>query len=267
MSEAYRFTPGTAPVLISVPHVGTDVPAAIAARFTAAAKALPDTDWHVDRLYDFAASLGIGMIAATQSRFVVDLNRDPSGQPLYPGADNTEVCPTSTFASEPIYADGQGPSGDEIADRVARYLRPYHERLAAELARLKERHGIAMLWDAHSIASEVPRFFAGRLPDLNLGTARGASADPALAEAVMTGFASSGFSSILNGRFTGGYITRHYGRPQEGVHAIQLEMAQIVYMEERPPYRYRPDLAARVKPVLEAALRVVRDWAVERARR
>jgi len=258
VTEAYRFTAGTVPLLISVPHCGTVLPDAIAARLTADARMLHDTDWHVDRLYDFAASLGIGMIAATHSRLVVDLNRDPTGTPLYPGADNTEICPLRGFNGQPLYAPGAEPDAAEVAARIESVWRPYHARLAAELDALKARHGVAVLWDAHSIASRVPRFFEGRLPDLNLGTNSGRSAAPeivAAAEAALSD--ASGFTFVRDGRFKGGFITRHFGCPAEGLHALQLEMAQIAYMEEQPPYAYDVGKAERIRPALRAALAAI----------
>ncbi|HEX6978403.1 MAG TPA: N-formylglutamate deformylase [Alphaproteobacteria bacterium] len=262
MTELFHFSPGRTPVLISVPHAGTYIPPEIADRMTPAARQLPDTDWHVERLYDFAASLGVGMIVATHSRYVVDLNRDPSGKPLYPGADNTELVPTTTFAREPVYKSGAAPDAAEIDDRVTRYWRPYHDRLAAELESLHRQHGIAVLWDAHSIPSVVPRFFNGRLPDLNLGSARGTSAAPALVSRVMNILGgAAGFTSVCDGRFTGGYITRRFGRPETGIHALQLELAQACYMDEQPPYRYDADRAAPLRDVLRQVVSTLVEWA------
>ena len=262
--ETFHLSRGTTPLLISCPHVGTFIPEALSRRMTAAALALPDTDWHVDRLYDFAGGLGAGMQVATQSRYVVDLNRDPAGQPLYPGGENSELVPLATFANEAIYRPGEAPDASEVAERVARHWQPYHRSLAQELDRLKQHFGFAVLWDAHAIASRVPRFFAGRLPDLNLGSARGASAAPRLVRLVMAVLDDAGpFSAVLDGRFTGGYITRHFGRPDQRVHALQLEMAEIAYMEETPPYEYDQDRAAPVKRVLERAIRAILGWAAE----
>jgi N-formylglutamate amidohydrolase len=183
---------------------------------------------------------------------VVDLNRDPSGAALYAGADNTELCPTRTFGGEAIYVDGEAPAPAEVADRCAASFAPYHGVLAAELARVRERHGFAVLLDGHSIRAEVPRFFAGRLPDLNLGTAGGASCSPQLqAAAARVLGESEGFTHIVNGRFKGGWVTRHYGQPQQGVHALQLEMAQDCYMDEAPPYAWDPARASRLGEVLQ----------------
>ncbi|MBI3706404.1 MAG: N-formylglutamate deformylase [Proteobacteria bacterium] len=255
MTELFTFTPAREPLLISVPHAGTYVPPEILARMTPEARSLPDTDWHVERLYAFARERGIGMVVATHARYVVDLNRDPSGQALYPGADNTEIVPLTTFDRAPVYLPGRAADAAEMARRVDAYWRPYHERLGAELAAMRARFGIAVLWDAHSIRSEVPRFFAGRLPDLNLGSARGHSAAPELVAAVTEVFArQSAYSWVLDGRFTGGHITRHFGQPSTGIHVLQLEMAQVAYMSEPPPYDYLPDRAARLQPLLADGL-------------
>jgi N-formylglutamate deformylase len=265
--ESFTLRRGTTPLIISFPHVGTVLPEALSRRMTAEALALPDTDWHVDRLYDFAGALGAGMQVPTLSRYVVDLNRDPTGEVLYPGSDNSELVPLSTFAGQPIYRPGEAPGASEIAERVARHWQPYHRSLGDELDRLKQRFGFAVLWDAHSIASRVPRFFSGRLPDLNLGSARGKSAAPDLVRHVMAVLErASPFSSVLDGRFTGGYITRHFGRPDQGIHALQLEMAEIAYMEEAPPYAYEPARAAPLKRVLERAVGALLSWTAERGR-
>ena len=260
--EPYRFTQGTAPLLVSMPHVGTHVPPEIADRMTDEARPLPDTDWHVDRLYDFLGDLGVSVLAATHSRYVIDLNRPPDGKPLYPGASETELCPTSTFDEAPIYRPGAAPEPDEIAARREALWRPYHARLSRTLEILGRRHGVAVLWDAHSIRSRVPRFFDGRLPDLSLGTGGGVSAAPGLIERVSEAAdsAASGYSRVVDGRFKGGYITRHYGAPEAGVHALQLELSQATYMDETPPYRFREDLAAGTRPVLRCLLEAVIAW-------
>ncbi|CAM3877495.1 N-formylglutamate deformylase [Paracidovorax anthurii] len=256
----FTFQAGSTPLLISMPHVGTHVPPDIAARLTAEARQVPDTDWHLERLYDFARGLGASLIAATHSRYVVDLNRPPDGSSLYPGQSVTGLCPTDTFDDTPLYADAaQVPGPAEIDERRQRYWEPYHARLRTELERIRAVHGVAVLWDAHSIRSVLPRFFPGRLPDLNLGTADGASCDPLLArELLAIGMAAPGYGTVLNGRFKGGYITRHYGEPARNVHAVQLEMTQCSYMQEALPFDYLPEVAAGVQPhlrrLLEAAL-------------
>jgi N-formylglutamate amidohydrolase len=264
MSEVFDFMPGTGPVLVSVPHSGRAIPEALAKRMTDHALTLPDTDFHVDKLYAAAPVLGCGLIVAERSRYVIDLNRDPSGTPLYPGADNTELCPLTTFGKAPVYLPGQEPDAAEIAERVERDWRPYHDAVESELARLKAKFGIAVLWDGHSIPSQVPRFFEGRLPDLNLGSASGASADPALTEVARAALDGPGMTLVVNGRFKGGYITRRYGRPAENMHALQLEKAQIAYMDEAPPYVWSATRAAPMIARVERTMRALVAWATRR---
>jgi N-formylglutamate deformylase len=267
MMETYSFVPGATPLLVSVPHAGTHVPDWLAARLTPEAAALPDTDWHVDRLYDFVRDTGAGLLIATHSRYVIDLNRDPSGAELYPGADNTEIVPMTTFARQSIYRAGQAPDAVEVAERIATYWHPYHQRLAEEVENVLARHGVAVLWDGHSIASQVPRFFSGRLPDLNLGSAGGTSADASLiALAAAELAAAPAFSRAIDGRFKGGYITRRFGAPARGVHALQLEIAQIAYMDEQLPYQWDKRRAAPLERLLRACLAAVLGWARARSR-
>lgn len=258
----YSLTRGTQPLLISIPHLGTALPTEIAAQMSDVAPVLRDTDWHLDRLYAFAASIGASVLQANVSRYVIDLNRPPSGESLYPGQTTTGLCPTETFPGEALYAPGREPDAAEQAARLERYWRPYHEALKLELARIRSEHGCALLWDAHSIASVLPRLFEGKLPDLNFGTADGKSCDSHLLDQVLAVARKSPFTSVVNGRFKGGYITRHYGRPEDGIHAIQLEMCQSLYMDEAPPFEFEPEKAAAVQPVLrdmlEAALAHVR---------
>jgi N-formylglutamate deformylase len=250
--ELFKWRAGKTPLLVSMPHTGTHVPDWLFARLTPAARALPDTDWHLEPLYNFLDELGASVLIATHSRYVVDLNRPPDNANLYPGQDTTGVVPVDTFHKEPLYLHGQEVSEPEIAGRIAKYWQPYHARLAHELVRLKDRSGYALLWDAHSIFSEVPRLFKGRLPDLNLGTADGKSCAPGIGEALLSEV--HGYSIVLNGRFKGGYITRRYGDPANGVHAVQLEMAEAIYMQEAPPYRLREDLAKELRPQLRRLL-------------
>lgn len=264
--DPFRFHPGDTPLLVSIPHAGTHVPPEIAARLGPAARPLPDTDWHVDRLYDFLKEIGASVLCATHSRYVIDLNRPPDDTPLYPGAENTGLCPVTTFDNAPIYVAGAEPDGAEITARRERIWRPYHDRLRAALRALKARHGIAVLWDAHSIRSRVPRFFDGRLPDLNFGTGGGTSADPELPRRLAAVAAqAAGYSHVVDGRFKGGYITRAYGDPANQVHAIQLELSQITYMDEAAPYGFREDLAAGLRQVLRRLLQAALDWAHARA--
>jgi N-formylglutamate amidohydrolase len=251
MMSLWTLTEGDSPLIVNVPHAGTLVPAAIADCLTAVARTVPDTDWHVEKLYAFAVEHGATLLCATHSRYVVDLNRDPSGAVLYAGADNTELCPTSTFANEPVYLAGRQPTAADVAARIGEYFAPYHAMLAAQIARVRERHGFAILLDGHSIRSEVPRFFAGRLPDLNLGTASGASAAPSVAaRAAAVLAAADGFTHVVDGRFKGGWITRRYGRPAENVHVLQLEMGERCYMDEAPPFPWDPARAAALSAVL-----------------
>lgn len=258
----FVFHQGTRPLLISMPHAGTWLPPELALRLTPQAREVHDTDWHLDRLYDFAVDLGASILRATHSRYVVDLNRPPDNANLYPGQNTTGLCPVDAFDGTPLYLPGEAPDDDEVAVRRAAVWQPYHAQLDGELARIRSLHGVAVLWDAHSIRSVVPRFFDGRLPDFNLGTADGTSCDASLAEAVLAiASATPGHTAVLNGRFKGGYITRHHGRPQTGVHAIQMEMAQCTYMQEQMPFAYLPDTAARVRPHLQAMLQSVLGFA------
>jgi N-formylglutamate deformylase len=250
--ELFRFRAGDSPLLVSMPHTGTFVPEWLAPRLSAAARALPDTDWHLERLYDFLDSLGASVLVATHSRYVVDLNRPPDNANLYPGKDTTGVVPMDTFQREPLYLPGFPPSDEEAAKRIESHWRPYHAKLFTVLNEIKATHGYALLWDAHSIFSEVPRFFEGRLPDFNLGTADGKSCGPGMGEALLKSV--DGHSAVLNGRFKGGYITRRYGAPANGVHAVQLELSEATYMRESAPYAFREDLARKVRPQLRTLL-------------
>lgn len=251
--ELYRFRRGSTPLLVSMPHTGTYVPEWLEPRLTRAAKALPDTDWHLEPLYDFLDELGASVLIATHSRYVVDLNRPTDNANLYPGQDTTGIVPLDTFHKQPLYLPGFPPSEAETRSRIEQYWKPYHAKLAETLASLKREHGYVLLWDAHSILSVVPRFFAGRLPDFNLGTIDGRSCAPGIGEKLAK--IPKGYSVVLNGRFKGGYITRAYGDPSGNVHAIQLELAEAIYMEEEPPFRFRESLAAKVRLQLKELLR------------
>lgn len=257
----FQFTAGRIPLLVSMPHVGTDIPDDIAATMSAPALGRADTDWHLVQLYDFLRDMGASTISARWSRYVIDLNRPPENTNLYPGMDTTGLCPVDTFARTPLYLDGV-PDDAEVQRRLARYWQPYHQQLRAELDRLLGIHGRVALWDAHSIASVVPRFFEGRLPDLNFGTAKGTSCDAGMERAIVNvARAQDTYSVAVNGRFKGGHITRHYGQPANRVHAIQLEMSQCVYMDEAAPYGYRPDLAQGVQGLLREMTGAAADWA------
>jgi N-formylglutamate deformylase len=273
---AYRYRRGSSALVVSMPHVGTFVPRGVGKQLTEAAARRDDTDWHLPRLYDFLGELGATVIVATLSRYVVDVNRPPDGSNLYPGRDTPLLCPVATFHGEPLYPPKMGsgyfssksnltpfsfPGAAEIDARLKNVWHPYHRRLAAEIERVRSEFGAVMLWDAHSIVSEAPRLFEGRLKDFNLGTADGKSCDAGLAEALRVALSRhSSHSSVLNGRFKGGFITRHYGNPAKGVHAVQMEMAESTYMDEASPYTFRNDLAAGVRPILREQLEIALDW-------
>jgi N-formylglutamate deformylase len=247
------FERGTSPLLVSMPHVGTQIPAALVRRMTPAALTLADTDWHLPRLYDFLPALGANVLVAVNSRYVIDLNRDPAGMPLYPGMDNTELCPLSTARHEPIYHDGQAPDADEIVERIETFWKPYHAKLSETLADIRSRFGYALLFDAHSIKSELPRFFSGTLPAINLGTADGTSAQAGVGAALLeTARGWPRFPAVLDGRFKGGHITRAHGNPGQGVHAVQLELAWRAYMDEEGSFAFMEERAERVRPALKA---------------
>ena len=248
--ETYTLHRGSAPLFVSLPHDGTLLPVDIAARITPVARQVPDTDWHVSRLYAFARELGASIIVPNYSRYVVDLNRPPDDVSLYPGQNTTGLCPRVQFSGAPIYLPGQEPTPEEIAQRVERYWHPYHAALAQEIARIKAAHGRAVLWEGHSIKSVVPFLFDGRLPDFNLGTASGASCSSSLQgrlEAVLA--AQKKYTFAVNGRFKGGYITRHYGDPANGIDAVQLELAQLNYMDE-DSFRYLPETAGATQALI-----------------
>jgi len=253
MTECYSFDHGDTPLLISIPHDGRELAAGMAERMTDAGRSLPDTDWHVRQLYEFASMLGAGIIAANYSRYVVDLNRPGSDEALYPGQVSTGLCPTRTFAGAEIYRDEDGIRATEQLQRVEACWQPYHNKIELELSQIRERFGYALLWDAHSIRTKVPGLFDGELPELNIGTSDGSSCDLSLELAVAAEAEESGYTNIRNGRFKGGYITRHFGRPHENIHAIQLELAQHCYMDEESG-EYDPALAARLVETLRAVL-------------
>lgn len=253
---------GTSPLLISLPHDGSAIPDTLAARMTPEARRAPDTDWHVSRLYAFARDLGASMLVPRYSRYVIDLNRPKNDVSLYPGQNTTGLCPVVRFSGDPVYLPGKAPARDEIDARIETYWRPYHDALRAELDRLRAEHGRVLLWEGHSIRGEVPFLFDGRLPDLNLGTAAGASCAPERQTAIEAALrAQSDFDAVVNARFKGGHITRHYGDPANGIDAVQLEVAQRIYMDE-DSFAYderRADDAQRViRTLIEAALNAQR---------
>lgn len=247
---ALTFHEGTAPILISVPHAGLEVPADIKARLSDEGLRLTDTDWHVGRLYAPLKDLGVSMLVANYSRYVIDLNRPADGSSLYPGQTVTQLCPTQTFHGRAIYKEGEEPGKAEITERTTKYWQPYHTKLSEELARIKTIHSHAILWDAHSINNRLPLLFKGQLPDLNFGTNDGKACEAELAECILSMAKSDNrYTSILNGRFKGGIITRTYGQPSDGVDAIQLEMAQTCYMDQET-FTYQEEKAASVQTLL-----------------
>ncbi|MFO1494720.1 MAG: N-formylglutamate deformylase [Lysobacterales bacterium] len=252
--EHCRLWPGSVPLLVSLPHDGSEIAPELAPRMQEAALASPDTDWHVARLYDFARELGAYVLRPRWSRYVIDLNRPPDGAALYPGRRETGLCPTQRFDGGAVYLPGAEPDAAEIAERVEHYWWPYHQTLRETVLALRAEHGHVLLWEGHSIRSHSPMFFDGRLPDYNLGTADGHSCAPAVQEAIARALADHGANHVINGRFKGGYITRHYGQPPHGVHAVQMEMAQSAYLDEREPERYEPALAREAQALLRTLL-------------
>jgi formiminoglutamase len=253
---------GSAPLIVSLPHTGTTIPVSIESQLTSEWLARKDADWWIDRLYDFASDLDITVVHTAISRTVIDVNRDPSGASLYPGQATTELCPTTTFDNERLYR-GQGPDAAEIEARRRLYFAPYHDALREQIARLRTLHGCIVLYDCHSIRSVIPRLFEGTLPEMNIGTNSSRSCDPVLIEIVVSLIDGSRFSHVVDGRFKGGWITRQYGRPQNSVHAIQMELACRSYMREMPgpvtengwPAPYEPTYA---QPMRELLLQILR---------
>ncbi|HEU4665828.1 MAG TPA: N-formylglutamate deformylase [Dokdonella sp.] len=259
--DIYTLHRGSAPLFVSLPHDGSYLPPELAQRLMPSARHVPDTDWHVSRLYAFALEMGASMIVPTHSRYVVDLNRPSDDASLYPGQNTTGLCPIVQFSGEPVYQAGEEPHRSEIAQRVETYWMPYHTALKDEMARIKAAHGRVVLWEGHSIRSVVPFLFDGRLPDFNLGTSAGASCTPALQARLASILgAQSRYSHVVNGRFKGGYITRHYGHPEEGVEAVQLELAQLNYMDE-DSFEYLPERAAPTQALIRALLQACLDRA------
>lgn len=253
--KAVEVRAGTSPVILGLPHTGTHVPPAVAARLNDNGRLLADTDWHVERLYDGLLP-GATTVRATFHRYVIDANRDPAGTSLYPGQNTTGLVPRTDFDGRPIWREGEEPKEGDIAERVASLHRPYHAALEAEVERVRAAHGVVVLYDCHSIRSTIPFLFEGRLPDFNIGTDGGVTCDPAIeAAAVEVCSSARGYTSILNGRFRGGWTTRHYGRPDRGVHAIQMELAQSTHLEtEAAPFDYDPARAGELRGVLAALL-------------
>jgi N-formylglutamate amidohydrolase len=262
MRKLFEFRAAQLPLLVSVPHAGTLLPGTVASRLSTAAGSLPDTDWFVDLLYDWVTEIGAGLIAANYSRYVIDLNRPPDNSALYL-AGTPGLVPLRTFSGEPVY-ETDAPPADEVQRRLSDYWQPYHHAIEKEIDRLRDAHGYAILFDAHSIRSQVPLLFDGSLPDLSLGSFDRRSAAPGLIETASAVLrAQTRFSHVIDGRFKGGYITRHYGRPEQDVHALQLEMSQSVYMNQEPP-EYDIGSAPRVRKFLKILLSALLDWSPAR---
>lgn len=254
--KVVEVTMGEGPLVLGLPHGGTHVPPEIWARLNEKGRHLADTDWHVGRLYEGLGD-GVTTVAATHHRYVVDANRDPSGASLYPGQATTDLVPLTDFDGAPLWDDP--PTEAEVSERTRLYHAPYHVALAAEMERVRERHGVAILWDAHSIRSRIPRLFKGVLPDLNIGTDDGRTCGPDM-PCALAGLcaAATDYSMVINGRFRGGWTTRHYGRPHEGWHAVQMEVVQSTYLAaEAPPWTYDDAKAARLRTHLDAMLRAL----------
>jgi len=258
MNTSYNFSSGKIGMLISMPHNGQLIPSDIASTMTDIGCKVPDTDWYMDKLYDFAQDLGIAIISPKYSRYVIDLNRNIDGVNLYPGANSTELCPTTAFDLSPLYKVGQEPDEDEIQRRIDLYWQPYHQALHNTLTKMKAEFGKVVLLDAHSILSQVPRFFEGQLPDFNFGNANGASCSDELIEQISQ-LNLSPYSSVVNGRFKGGYITRGYGKPEQNIHAVQLELSQHTYMDE-PSDQYNVEKAEQVKEKLKIFVQCLADF-------
>lgn len=253
-------TRGDGPLVLGLPHTGTDIPADCLGRLNDRGRAMADTDWHIHRLYNGLAA-DVTTVRTPIHRYVIDVNRDPSGASLYPGQNTTGLCPLTDFDGLTIYLDGQEPDAKETERRRIAYHAPYHAALGAELERVKAKHGFALLYDCHSIRSHIPFLFDGTLPDFNIGTNQGVTCASDIATQVMNICKNAGgYTAILNGHFKGGWTTRHYGRPAEGLHAIQMELAQSTYMIERAPWSYVDDIAEHTRAHLKTILQTLSDW-------
>ncbi len=255
-----EITRGDSPLVLGLPHTGTDIPDDCLMRLNDTGRAIADTDWHIERLYAGLVE-NVTAVRTTVHRYVIDVNRDPSGASLYPGQNTTGLCPLTDFDGMHIYLPGQEPDAAEVERRRATYHAPYHAALEAELDRVKAIHGFAILYDCHSIRSHIPFLFDGTLPDFNIGTNEGTTCAPEIAEATRAICESAdGYSAVMNGRFKGGWTTRHYGRPSQGVHAIQMELAQSTYMIERAPWTYVTEIADQTRTYLKTILETLSDW-------
>jgi formiminoglutamase len=255
-----EITRGDSPVVLGLPHTGTELPDGIGDALNDRGRAIADTDWHIHDLYE-GLLVGVTSVRTHIHRYAIDVNRDPSGESLYPGQNTTGLCPATDFDGRPIYREGHSPDAAEVEQRRQAFHAPYHAALLAELERVKATHGFAVLYDCHSIRSRIPFLFDGTLPDFNIGTNNRTTCDPSIETAVLDRCkAAEGYSTVLNGRFKGGWTTRHYGRPEDGVHAIQMELAQSTYMEEHPPWSYEAGKARKLRGHLARILETLTHW-------
>jgi N-formylglutamate deformylase len=255
---------GSSPIILGFPHTGTDVPADIHARLNETGQMLADTDWHIDKLYDGLLP-DVTTVRATFHRYVIDANRDPTGVSLYPGQNTTGLIPDTDFDGKPIWRDGEKPTAADIEYRLKQFHNPYHAALTKEIKRVHEANGLVVLYDCHSIRSHIPFLFQGKLPDFNIGTNEGNSCSPEIASAVgRIAFAARGYDAVINGRFKGGWTTRHYGQPQLGIHAIQMELTQSSHLtREAPPFAYDEAKAERLRKHLKDILEIIRQTAIK----
>lgn len=255
-----EMTHGSSPLVLGLPHTGTDIPEECRARLNGAGRRMADTDWHIHRLYEGLVP-DVTCVRTRVHRYAIDVNRDPSGASLYPGQNTTGLCPTTDFDGAPIYRAGEEPDAAEVERRRRAYHAPYHAALAHALERVRAAHGFAILYDCHSIRSHIPFLFDGTLPDFNIGTNEGTTCAPDIeAHTLDICSRTEGYTAILNGRFKGGWTTRHYGKPAAGIHAIQMELAQSTYMMERAPWTYLEDKAERTRTHLQTILKTLSDW-------
>ncbi len=274
MSDWLRVRHGNVPLILSFPHTGTELPAEVASRVVSPWIARKDADWWIDKLYAFAAELDATMVHTAISRTVIDVNRDPSGVSLYPGQVTTGLCPDTTFDGEPLFLPGEETTAADIAERRTRYFEPFHAALAQEIDRLRAQHGIVVIYDCHSIRSRIPRMFEGELPVFNIGTNNGTSCDDELEATVERLCRHSDFSHVLNGRFRGGWITRHYGEPSRGVHVVQMELSCRGYMRGQPvpvternwPTPYDESYAQPIRKVLRSVIEACLEFAKSQRR-
>jgi formiminoglutamase len=248
---------GDSPIILAQPHGGIEIPQHILSRLNPKGRAMEDTDWHITRLYDGLID-NITVVSTPIHRYVIDANRDPSDESLYPGQNTTSLCPTTTFDGDLIYLAGEEPSEDEIRNRQQQFHQPYHDSLREQFERVHQKHGYAILYDCHSIRSHVPYLFDGKLPDFNIGTNSGQSCNSQIESIVENVCArQSKYSYVVNGRFKGGWTTRHYGNPQSGYHSIQMELAQCNYMHEKAPWSYDAKKAEKLRVPLRDILQAI----------